>query len=250
MSTSRAWRKVCSTSEIPNAKGYSDFRKMYENKDIQGVVVATPDHWHALLTIMACAAGKDVYVEKPMTVFIDEGRWMIQAARKYKRIVVVGTQRRHAKVRGGQEGHRKRPAWEDPMSTRIASYRNIYPGFGKTPVEDPPPEFRLRHVARSGAQEAVPGASRPVPFPLVLGLFRRPVDQPGGSQLVAVLLVMSVKGPTKVVSSGGRFTLEDDGETPDTQDASSSFRRSCEYGHARSQRLSRLHGLGHHGQQG
>ena len=42
------------------AKGYSDFRKMYENKDIQGVVVATPDHWHALLTIMACAAGKDV----------------------------------------------------------------------------------------------------------------------------------------------------------------------------------------------
>ena len=83
--------------ESPNAKGYSDFRKMYENKDIQGVVVATPDHWHALLTIMACAAGKDVYVEKPMTVFIDEGKWMVQAARKYKRIVVVGTQRRHGK---------------------------------------------------------------------------------------------------------------------------------------------------------
>jgi predicted dehydrogenase len=57
--------------ESPNAKGYSDFRKMYENKDIDGVLVATPDHWHALLTIMACAAGKDVYVEKPLTVFID-----------------------------------------------------------------------------------------------------------------------------------------------------------------------------------
>ena len=75
----------------PNCKGYSDFRKMYENKDIQGVIVATPDHWHALLTIMACAAGKDVYCEKPMTLVVDEGKWMIQAARKYKRIVTVGT---------------------------------------------------------------------------------------------------------------------------------------------------------------
>ena len=78
-------------------QGYADFRKMYENKDIQGVVVATPDHWHALQTILACAAGKDVYVEKPMTLFIDEGKWMVQAARKYNRIVVVGTQRRHGK---------------------------------------------------------------------------------------------------------------------------------------------------------
>ena len=65
--------------ESPNAKAYGDFRKMYEDKNIDGVVVATPDHWHAMLTIMACAAGKDVYVEKPLTVFIDEGKWMIQA---------------------------------------------------------------------------------------------------------------------------------------------------------------------------
>jgi len=81
--------------ERPNAKGYGDFRKMYENKDIDGVVVSTPDHWHAMLTIMACAAGKDVYVEKPLTVFIDEGKWMLAAMNKYKRVVVVGTQRNH-----------------------------------------------------------------------------------------------------------------------------------------------------------
>src|SRR6185369_2827763 len=125
----------------PNAKGYSDFRKMYENKDIQGVVVATPDHWHALLTIMACAAGKDVYVEKPMTVFIDEGKWMVQAARKFQRIVVVGTQRRHGKgvaearkvVESGKLGK--------IHSIRIAAHRNIYPGFGKTNIEDPPANF-------------------------------------------------------------------------------------------------------------
>jgi len=122
----------------PNAKGYGDFRKMLDNKDIQGIVVATPDHWHALITIMACAAGKDVYVEKPMTVCIDEGKWMIQAARKYNRIVVVGTQRRHSK--GVAEARKvvESGALGKIHSIRIATYRNIYPGFGITPVENPP----------------------------------------------------------------------------------------------------------------
>ena len=81
--------------ESPNAKGYSDFRKMLEDKNVDAVVVATPDHWHALITIMACAAGKDVYVEKPLTVAIDESKWMLKAQAKYNRVVVVGTQRRH-----------------------------------------------------------------------------------------------------------------------------------------------------------
>ena len=106
---------------------------------------------------MACAAGKDVYVEKPMTLFIDEGKWMVQAARKYNRIVVVGTQRRQGKgVRGGQEGGRERRTSGRSTPFGLSSFRNIYPGFGKTPVENPPPEIRLRHVARPGAEEAVP----------------------------------------------------------------------------------------------
>src|SRR5450631_1645916 len=74
------------------AKGYSDFRKLIEDKDLQAVVVCTPDHWHALITMMACAAGKDVYVEKPLTVFQKEGRWMIDVARRHKSVVQVGTQ--------------------------------------------------------------------------------------------------------------------------------------------------------------
>jgi predicted dehydrogenase len=76
----------------PNPIGIS--AKLLDDKDIQAVVVCTPDHWHALLTIMACAAGKDVYVEKPLTVFVKEGRWMTTAARRYQRIVQVGTQQR------------------------------------------------------------------------------------------------------------------------------------------------------------
>src|SRR6476646_3783212 len=73
---------------------FKDFRKLLERQDIDAVVVSTPDHWHALLTIMACAAGKDVYVEKPLTLFIKEGRWMVEAAHHYKRVVQVGTQQR------------------------------------------------------------------------------------------------------------------------------------------------------------
>jgi predicted dehydrogenase len=204
--------------ENPNAKGYSDFRKMYENKDIDGVVVATPDHWHALLTITACAAGKDVYVEKPLTVFIDEGKWMLQARDKYKRVVVVGTQRNHnpghqtAKkiVESGQLG-------KIQMVRLGAGGRNVYPGFGKTPVADPPADFDYDMWLG-------PAPKRPYQAHRGLYHFRWFWDYSGGQltnlgahSVAAFLLVMGVKGPTKVVSFGGRFTLEDDGETPDLQ---------------------------------
>ncbi len=203
----------------PDAKGYSDFRKMYENKDIDGVVVATPDHWHALLTIMACAAGKDVYCEKPINVCIDEGKWMIQAARKYKRIVVVGSQRRH----GTGVAEAKKVVESGVLgkihSIRIASYRNVYPGFGKTPVSDPPPGFDYDMWLG-------PAPKRPYTNHRGIYHFRWFWDYSGGQMtnlgahtIDQVLWLMNVKGPTEVMSSGGRYALEDDGETPDLQDA-------------------------------
>jgi len=79
-------------------KTYVDFRKMLDDKDIDAVSIATPDHWHALQTIWACQAGKDVYVEKPVSYTVDEGRKAVQAARKYNRIVQAGTQGRSNKV--------------------------------------------------------------------------------------------------------------------------------------------------------
>ena len=73
---------------------YSDYRKMLAEKDLDIVLVATPDHWHALAMIAAVQAGADVYCQKPISVDIIEGQAMLAAARKYKRVVQVGTQRR------------------------------------------------------------------------------------------------------------------------------------------------------------
>jgi predicted dehydrogenase len=74
----------------------TDLRRVFEDRAIDAVVVATPDHWHALATVWACQAGKHVYVEKPISHNLVEGRRMVEAARKYDRVVQVGTQRRSA----------------------------------------------------------------------------------------------------------------------------------------------------------
>src|SRR5712691_10681534 len=92
-------------AEVEKLAGYRpateyDIRRLLERKDIDAVSIATPDYWHALMTIWACQAGKDVYVEKPVSFTIVEGRRMVEAARKYKRIVQAGLDMRsESKVR-------------------------------------------------------------------------------------------------------------------------------------------------------
>ncbi len=83
-----------------NPKTETDFRRVLDSRDVDAVTIAAPDHWHALMTIWACQAGKDVYVEKPISHNIVEGRRMIEAGRRYNRIVQVGTQRRSGAVLG------------------------------------------------------------------------------------------------------------------------------------------------------
>jgi predicted dehydrogenase len=77
-----------------DVQGFADVRKLMESKDIDVIATATPNHWHALITVWACQAGKDVYVEKPVSHSIWEGRQAVHAARKYSRIVQAGTQSR------------------------------------------------------------------------------------------------------------------------------------------------------------
>jgi predicted dehydrogenase len=77
-----------------SVQGYTDYRRVLERKDIDAVLVTTPDHWHGPIVAQACAAGKDCYVEKPMTHTIEDALMAVEAAKKYKRIVQLGTQQR------------------------------------------------------------------------------------------------------------------------------------------------------------
>lgn len=92
-------KHLATTQAMTQAKGvavetFDDYRRLLDRKDIDAVVISTPDHWHAKLTIDACAAGKDVYCEKPLTLTVAEGRKMVEAARKHNRIVQTGSQQR------------------------------------------------------------------------------------------------------------------------------------------------------------
>ncbi|GAB4412692.1 MAG: Gfo/Idh/MocA family oxidoreductase [Bryobacter sp.] len=92
LDSSHVDQAVAHVSKERNTKPdtYSDYRKLLARKDIDAVCIATPDHWHALPTVQACAAGKDVFVEKPLSYSIGEGRAMANAAEKYKRVTQMG----------------------------------------------------------------------------------------------------------------------------------------------------------------
>src|SRR5881392_2355009 len=89
--------EICEKKRSPKPDTVKDFRRVLDRKDVDIVLVATPDHWHALPTVQACQAGKDVYVEKPLAKTIDEGRAMLEASKKHNRIVQMGSQWRSCK---------------------------------------------------------------------------------------------------------------------------------------------------------
>lgn len=125
-----------------NVKQFKDYRKLLEMKDIDAVVICTPDHWHALQTIHSCQAGKDVYVEKPLSLCVAEGRAMVNAVKKYNRVCQVGIHRRSVPVckeaielvRSGYLGK--------ITVARAFHIQNEYPkGIGNPPDSEPPPDF-------------------------------------------------------------------------------------------------------------
>src|SRR5579883_2607456 len=199
------------------AKPYRDFRQLLDDKSLDAVFVTTPDHWHALMTMMACAAGKDVYVEKPMTLFVKEGRWMVDIARKYKRVVQVGTQNRSGPqfararqlMRAGHIG--------EIVSVQSNYFRNAMPGFGNPPDSDPPADLNWDMMLG------------PAPFRRYnpnrgIYHFRWFWDYSGGQMtnlgqhsLDLVHWFLDVQAPVSVYSTGGRFFLKDNCEVPDRQ---------------------------------
>jgi predicted dehydrogenase len=198
-------------------KGYADFRKMLESKDIDVVVVATPDHWHAPATILACQAGKDVLCEKPLTHTIHEGRVMVEAARKHKRIVQTGSQQRsstHFKkvvemIRGGYIG--------EISSIVCWNTGNSWPtGTGKPPDTAPPAGMNW---------DLYLGPAPKVPYNRNRHTwnYRWFWDYSGGMvtdwgahHLDVVHWAMDVDAPESASAFGGRYCVEDNCETPNT----------------------------------
>ena len=195
-----------------------DFRKLLDNKDIDAVVVATPDHWHALMTMMACAAGKDVYVEKPLTLFVREGRWMIDVAKRYKRVVQVGVQNR-----SGPNFQRAREFIQQGKLGQIVAVqdtycRNLMPGFGNPPDQEPPKELDWDMWLGPAPQRAYNPNRGIYHFRWIWDYAGGQMTNLGQHSLDIVQWFTGANACKSVYSTGGRTYLKDNMETPDSQD--------------------------------
>jgi predicted dehydrogenase len=209
----RAFKKL--GKRVPST---GDFRRVLDRSDVDAVVVATPDHWHALQTVMACDAGKDVYVEKPLSITIHEGRRMVEAARRTRRIVAVGLQRRSSAmyaelgdlVRGGLIG----------KVTLAQCHRisNMSPaGIGRAP--DGPPPAGLDWGMWLGPRPKRPFNPNIAPYKFRWWkAYSSQVGNWGVHYFDALRWVLGEVGPVSVSAHGGRFAVDDDRDIPDTME--------------------------------
>ncbi len=205
----------------PAAAKHADFRRILDDTSIDAVVIGTPDHWHALMTVLACQAGKDVYVEKPTSVAIAEGRAMVQAARKYNRIVQVGTQQRSQPHFQQAAEIVKSGALGDVTLVRCWNAANAK-GIGNPP-DGAPPEGLDWDLWLGPAQMVPFNPNRFGVVPDAWSHFRWFWDYAGGMMtdwgvhlIDIVQMAMNVDAPLEVSTIGGKFHLTDNRDTPDT----------------------------------
>jgi predicted dehydrogenase len=202
------------------AKLHHDFRELLDQKDIDAVVIATPDHWHALQFVAACRSGRDVYVEKPLSLTIAEGRKMVEAARETKRVTQVGLHRRSGPsvkeavdlVRGGAVG----------KVTVVKSYhlRNESPHGIGNPADGEPPAGLDWDLWLGPAPRAAYNRNR------CLYKFRWFWDYSGGQltnfgthYLDVVQWALGQDAPRGVFCTGGKYAIKDNRQIPDTLEA-------------------------------
>jgi predicted dehydrogenase len=203
-------------------KTIRDIRKVLDDKNIDAVSIATPNHWHTLQTIWACQAGKDVYVEKPCSHNIFESRQIVAAARKYNRIVQMGSQSRSS------------PALQEAVQKmRAGEFGDIYMARGLC--------FKARNTIGKTPAEAVPPGvdydmwTGPAPLrPFTKNRFHYnwhwfwdtgngDLGNQGIHEVDIARWGLGVTHPTKVSAIGGKFMFDDDQETPNTLNCSYEF---------------------------
>lgn len=195
-----------------------DMREIMERKDVDAISTATPNHWHTLTSIWACQAGKDVYVEKPLSHTVWEGRQLVAAQQKYGRIVQHGTQSRsnnnwiHAiqLMREGIIG--------EIHTARGTGYKNGNRG-ALPPADDCPPPPNLNWPLWQGPVPDHPYNPNYVPYNW--HWFWRygngEIGNQGVHEMDKAVWIMNKGLPVRVYSAGGRYTYKDQGETPNTQ---------------------------------
>ena len=201
-----------------NVKRYKDYRELLEQKDIDAVCISTPDHWHALQTIHAFEAGKHVYVEKPLTITIQEGREMINAQKKYGKVCAVGLNRRGSPiyqelVQKVQEG-----VIGKVTTARAQRTSNMFPnGIGSLKPAAPPKDFDWNMWLG-------PRDFRPYQYNMAPYFFRwwkeysSQMGNWGVHYLDVIRWMMGESAPIAITANGGKYAVQDDRNIPDTME--------------------------------
>jgi len=209
--------KTLATQNI-TVQPYQDVRQLLDNKNIDAISTATPNHWHALLTIWACQAGKDVYVEKPVSHNVFEGRKAVEAARKYNRIVQTGTQCRSSRglidaIKWLHEGNLGKITL-----ARGLCYKSR-PSIGKSDAPTPIPPS-INYDLWCGPAPADPLTRKKLHYDWhwVWATGSGDLGNQGIHQMdIARWVLREDHLSPRVFSVGGRLAYIDDGETPNTQ---------------------------------
>jgi predicted dehydrogenase len=203
------------------AKGYTDYRELLASKDVDGVIIASPPHWHTLMAIHAVEAGKDIYLQKPMTLYPDETLAVRNAVRRHKRISQVGTQI-HASANYRRVVEWIRSGKLGPVSTvRTFNVMNQGPeGIGRAPKQDPP-------AGLDWDLWLGPGPARPFNSLLFADSYNHCSFwdytrgwTPGMAPHIIDLPIwaLNLGVPEVTTCIGGRDVIQDDGDAPDVQE--------------------------------
>ena len=205
------------SKQATKPKLVADIRKALEDKNLDAVSVATPNHWHALITIWACQAGKDVYVEKPCSHEVHEGRLALEAARKYERIVQHGTQGR-SDPKMKQLAHLvKAGTYGKLLVSRGLCYKPRK-SIGVKPNGMPPAEVDFNLWLGPAAEHAFNANFVHYNWHWFWDFGNGDIGNQGVHQMDAARwMIPGAKLPKSVITMGGRFGYKDQGETPNSQ---------------------------------